>query len=239
MQTKVEPPRESRALVVNVDDPKKLYRIQVRVIGLWDGVSDVDLPWAEYLLYGARDNAGMANPAQVGDWVWVDFPSGDTRYPRVTGWCHFAPDGIPNLPHEAFSGGDAVKHKRLPNQPVPDATEYHRSEVLTRHGVTIEIEPSGAYRITQRESRSAIEITKDGHIVIHGEKKNFVSSADDTEMDVGANLIVRIAGDAKVEISGNAAVHTHGFSQHVTEGPALVKSNTRLVLKGPSRTLTL
>lgn len=239
LQTKVEPPREARAQVVNVTDPQKLYRVQVRVVGLWDAVPDADLPWAEYLLQGSRGNAGVANPAQVGDWVWVDFPNGDSRYPRITGWCHFAPGSIPNLPHESFAGPDVMQHKRLPTQPVPDPPKYHESEVLTRHGVTIEIEPSGAYRVTQRASGTAIEITKEGHVVIHGENKNYVSSQSDSEVDVGANLIVRVAGDAKVEIGGNASVHTKGFSQHVTDGPALVKSKTRLVLKGPSRTLTL
>ena len=239
LQAKAEPPREARGIVVSTDDPRRLMRVQVRVPSLWDGVQDADLPWAEYLLKSARVRGGDFEPAEVGDWVWVDFPSGDTRYPRITGWCHYAPDGAPNLPHEAFAGADSYEHKRLANQPAPEPAEYHRSRVLTKHGVTVEIDPSGACRVTQRETGSAIEISKDGHIVIHGENKNYISSASDTECDIGRNLIVRISGDAKVRIDGNAEVKISGFAQIISSGAMLIKSLKRLVLKGPSRTLTL
>lgn len=246
---------EYRAQVVDVEDPKGLLRVQVRVPGWWDAVPDKDLPWAEYRFNDARPNGGNFTPAEVDDWVWVDFPNSDTRFPRITGWCHFAPGGKPNAPHETWVGPDAYEHKRLAVQPEPDSPEYHGTDATTKHGVTIEIEPSGAYRVTQRGSGTAVEISKEGHVVVHGEEKGYWSSEDDTEVDVGQNLMVRVKGDAKVgvdgnaetnvkgdaklKVNGNADAQVQGFMQLRSKGPGLVKSDAGLTLKGPSRTLTL
>lgn len=235
-------PRELRAQVVNVkDDPKQLLRVQVRVPGLWDGVPDQDLPWAEYRFNSARARGGSFEPAEKGDWVWVDFPMGDSRYPRITGWCHYAPGGIPNVPHEAFLGPEKIEHKvnEDAGEPKPAEPKYHESQVLERHGVVVEVNPEGEWLLTQRSSGTAIRITTDGSITIHSENKVHVSSESDTIISVAGNLVADVKGDAKVDVGGNSSVHTKGFSQHITDGSALVKSSSRLVLKGPSRTLVL
>lgn len=215
LQTKVEPPREARAQVVNVTgDPQKLMRVQVRVIGLWDGVSDADLPWAEYRLSSSRGRGGSFEPAEVGDWVWVDFPNGDTRYPRITGWCHYAPGGVPNMPHEAFAGPDSIVHKRNEDsgEPAPAAPVYHGSNVTEKHGVVIEINPSGEYLITQRTTGTAIRVTADGAVTIHGQSKVFMSSVSDTVMNVGGNLITKVAGNWEMDVGGTI---NETASQHV------------------------
>lgn len=239
---KAEAPREVRATVVNTTgDPKRLLRVQVRVPGLWDGVPDQDLPWAEYRFQSARASGGSFEPAQKGDWVWVDFPMGDSRYPRITGWCHYAPDGIPNAPHDSFVGPDKIVHKvnQTAGEPKPQEPKYHGSYVFERHGVVLEVNPGGEWLLTQRSSGTAIRITADGTITIHGENKVHVSSESDTIISVAGNLVADVKGDAKVDVGGNSSVHTKGFSQHITDGSALVKSSSRLVLKGPSRTLVL
>lgn len=205
MQAKADAPREARAVVVNVtDDPRQLMRVQVRVPGLWDGVPDEDLPWAEYRLNGARGRGGVFEPAEVGDWVWVDFPAGDTRYPRITGWCHYAPGGVPNMPHESFAGPDGIQHKRNEEsgEPQPAAPVYHGSSVIEKHGVVIEINPSGEYLLTQRASGTAIRVTADGSVTIHGENKIFLSSASDTLLHVGGDFKLKVAGGWDIDVGG-------------------------------------
>lgn len=205
LQTKVEPPREARAQVVNVTgDPQKLMRVQVRVIGLWDGVPDADLPWAEYRLNSSRGRGGSFEPAEVGDWVWVDFPNGDTRYPRITGWCHYAPGGVPNMPHDAFAGPDKTQHRVTPDsgEPEPAAPVYHGSNVTEKHGVVVEINPSSEYLVTQRKSGTAIRVTADGAVTIHGQAKVFISSASDMVMTVGSNLTTKVSGDWNIDVGG-------------------------------------
>lgn len=224
---------EYRAQVVSTEDPQQLMRVQVRVPGWWDGVSDDDLPWAEYRFSDARPNGGNFTPAEVDDWVWLDFPNGDTRQPRINGWCHFAPGGKPNLPHEAWVGPDKHEHKRLDVQPTPDPPEYHGTDTTTKYGVTVEIEPSGAYRVTQRGSGTAIEISKEGHVVVHGEEKGYWSSEDDTEVDVGKDLTVRVKGDTKVEVGGDATVEVAGKIDMTSGGPMNLTAGGNMALKAP------
>jgi len=164
---------EYRAQVVSVSDPDKLLRVQVRIPDLWAGVADEDLPWAEYKLASARPRAGEFSPAEIDDWVWVDFLNGDTRYPRITGWCHFAPDGVPNLPNEAFDGPDKIDHVTKHGMPDPSEPVYHGSEVKERHGFVIEINPDGELLATQRATGSAIRMTKDGTISIYSKGDSY------------------------------------------------------------------
>lgn len=197
---------EYRARVISINDPKGWLRAQVRVPGWWDGVRDQDLPWAEYRLTSARPNGGDFEPAEVGDWVWVDFPNSDTRYPRITGWCHFAPGGVPNLPHEAFRGPEGLTQQRLSAQPLSAKPPYHGARVSTKHGTTVERAPDGSCRVTQRSSGTGVEITPDGHIVIYGAARTYRSSTDDTTEQVGGNLKIEVAGDIQIEAGGNIKI---------------------------------
>lgn len=212
MQAKAEPPKEARGIVVSTEDPRALLRVQVRVPGLWDGVPDADLPWAEYRLSSARGRGGDFEPAEVGDWVWVDFPAGDTRYPRITGWCHYAPGGVPNAPHEAFAGPDGIIHKAAEGEPAPAAPAYHGSRVIEKHGVVIEINPSGEYLLTQRGSGTAIRVTADGSVTIHGEANVYLSSAADTFLKVGGNLDFKVGGNWNIKVGGTIAEMSAGHT---------------------------
>lgn len=217
--------REYRAQVVSTADPRGWLRVQVRVPGWWDGVRDADLPWAEYRLTSARANGGDFEPAEVGDWVWVDFPGDDTRYPRITGWCHFAPEGVPNLPHEAFQGSDALAQKRLDKEPTGAAPAYHGSRVITKHGSTIELAPDGSLRITQRASGTGVEIAPGGEVIIHGEADALRSSAGDTREVVGGDMTVIISGSAKVEVGGDMDVEAGGNINMTAGGNMALKAS--------------
>ena len=215
LQAKAEAPKESRAQVVNTTgDPRKLMRVQVRVPGMWDGVPDADLPWAEYLLRSARGRSGDFEPAEVGDWVWVDFPSGDTRFPRVVGWCHYAPGGVPNLPHDCFGGSEATQHKvdQDAGEPAPKPSQDHGSRVMEKYGVVVEINPSGEYLVTQKATGAAIRVTADGTITIHSEAGLVLSCPNDAALHAGGNLTLKVGGNWNIDVSGTiseaAASHT-------------------------------
>lgn len=215
LQSKAESPKESRAVVVNTtDDPLKLMRVQVRVPGMWDGVQDDDLPWAEYLLRSARAGGGSFEPAEVGDWVWVDFPNSDTRFPRITGWCHYAPGGVPNLPPNAFAGSNSIQHKlnQEAGEPLPDAAKYHGSSVIEKFGVVFEVNPSGEFLVTQRATGSAVRITRDGSITVHSEKNLYLTSTNSVSLHVGKDFSLKVGGNWEIDVSGTiseaAASHT-------------------------------
>lgn len=200
-----------RAIVTNTTHPQGHYKAQIRVLGLWDDMRNEDLPWAEpRLQLGTRENMGGAIPCGVGDLVWVEFDHGDTRCPIITGGCLYAPGGVLNMPHEAFAGQQAHKHKRTAKQPKPEAATYYGNATLSLYGILVELTKEGALRFTHKSSGSAVELTSAGEIVLHGEKGVYQSSAGDTIQEVGGALKVTIKGNAQLETEGDYSVKAAG-----------------------------
>lgn len=200
-----------RAVVVDTNHPEGHYKVSIRVLGLWDDMPDWDLPWAEYILpLGTRDNSGGAVPSEVGDLVWVEFDHGDTRCPIIVGGCLYAPGGVPNMPHEAIAGRKAFQHKRTDKQPKPAAAKYHKNAVASLNGILIEVTKESALRFTHKASGSAVELTSDGQIVLHGEKNVYQSSQGDTIQEAQGALQVTIKGDASLVTDGNYSVKAKG-----------------------------
>ena len=73
------------AEVVDLDDPDRLARVQVRLHAA-NGVADQDAPlWARMVCAFAGDNRGAFWIPDVGDLVAVVFVQGDVRFPLVLG----------------------------------------------------------------------------------------------------------------------------------------------------------
>lgn len=53
------------------------------------------------------------------------------------------------------------------------------------------------------------------------------------------DVVVRADADAQISVGGNAEIRIGGWGQIIATGELLVKSVTRLILKGPSRRLVL
>ena len=167
--------REFPAIVKSVHDEQ--FRVRVQVLGWFDGVPEQDLPYAEYRLpVGARPNDGSFTPCDVGDYVWVDFPhGGDTRRPRITGGMHYCPGGVPNLPTELSGTTNCA---------------------TAQHGILIETVDSGengAYRITQRNSGTVVEIDDIGNIKI--------SSAQNVSVECCGTVSVKSTVETSIEAS--------------------------------------
>jgi uncharacterized protein involved in type VI secretion and phage assembly len=210
-----QPPRkkydgEYVGVVELVNDPEEQMRVKVRVFPIFPNeISTEDLPWAEYKLpIGARAKEGCFTPVKVGDYVWVDFPyKGDTRRPRITGSVHHTPDKMPNFPHDAWAGPDAMEHVRIGKEPAPTNPAYHDgSTVLDENGVLVEIRQDKSFCLTQKHTKTAIEITPDGKITIHGESEINVSSAADTNVIVKGNTNVDCDGKTIVTSAGTVKI---------------------------------
>lgn len=199
---------EYPAQVVSVNDPEHAMRVQVKVFELFDGVPQADLPWATCKMsFGTREGNGGLIPVQAGDYVWVDFPfSGDTRRPRITGGMHYNPGGTPQMPPELWAGPGQYVHKRTPDEPVPEAPEYHKDVVFRQNNVLIQITASGALRATQETSGTAIEIAPNGAIVLHSEKDVFCSAQGNCLFDVKGDYELRVGGQAKLQAAGTMSV---------------------------------
>lgn len=199
--------RQYRGQVVSVSDPKRELRVQVRVFDFFDGVPDADLPWATYNLpFGARPGDGCFIPVKVGDYVWVDFPNGDTRHPRIISGLHQMPGGVPNLPPEAFEGSGQFEHKRTDKEPAPDKPGYHEDIVFKQNGVLVQLTQSGALRFTNCNSGTAVEITKDGELVLHCEKDIYMSATGNCLIDIKGNYELKVGGAATMTSVENMSV---------------------------------
>lgn len=211
---------EYLGVVEDVDDPKKMLRVRVRVFSLFDDAPIEDLPWAEYRLpVGSRFNDGFFIPADVGDFVWLKFPyDGDTRRPVVIGSAHYAPNGKPNFPHESWCGDASHIHKRTGEEPEPSAHEYHKDVVLTQHGITVEMREDASCTVVQRDTGTEICIHPDGSIIIHGAAHLYFSSVNNTECITGENRSSKVSGDSQESVGGNATVKVAGDATHMTGG---------------------
>lgn len=209
--------------VVNVEHPKKLYMAQVQLLGAWDSIPIIDLPWADFLLpLGAKPNHGHGVPVEVGDLVWVDFPlCGDPRYPRITGSVYHAPDFVSNLPPELFGGG--YEQKRHSDE--PPATPFSiKDDIYSRFGLIEQKSVNGNWCITHQGSGSAIEITSSGNIVIHGEADSYRSSTGSTTENIGGSLNVTIKGTVNLKTDGDYKIVSGGGVSIEASGPFSVKA---------------
>ncbi|MFW1503711.1 phage baseplate assembly protein V [Vibrio parahaemolyticus] len=222
---------ELEAVVVSVQDPEKQMRVQVRVFGVFDDVPDDKLPWATYKLpVGARVGQGDFTPVQTGDLVWVDFPyyTHGRKDTRITGSAHHNPDGIPNLPPEAFEGEGRYQHKRSHKEPKPSPQGYHESKVYILHGMMFEVEKDSVYRVTHMPTGTAFEFDVRGHSILHVEGDSHHSTTGDMENhaggninnEAGGNLTEKIGGYWRINVSGSA--HIDAKSIHLNKGKGVV-----------------
>ncbi|MBQ7609121.1 MAG: hypothetical protein IJU76_14320 [Desulfovibrionaceae bacterium] len=194
------------AEVVSVEDPEKRCRVKLNVFDLFDGVPTNDLPWANQILsLGSRPGEGAVNPMRVGDKVWVQFVGGDTRRPVVVGSSHDSPGGNPNLAPDA-SGREGYSHKRTGNQPPAEEPNYYEDVVYKQNDALIQLCKGGTVRITQMGSGSAVEIAKNGDVIIHCEGNLYVSVKGNYLQEIEGNFQQVIKGSASSTSSGSYSI---------------------------------
>ena len=143
------------AEVVSVDDPERLARVQVRLLG-FDGVGEQDAPvWARVASpFAGKERGGFFIP-DTGDEVLVVFVGGDPRFPVVVGglWSGSA------APPETL-GGSAVDRWSLTSK------KGTRIAIMEESSPTVEIEtPGGVTGTFTDEGGGKVEIKAAGSTV--------------------------------------------------------------------------
>lgn len=84
-----------RATVIDNKDPKKQYRLKIKVTGLMDGIPDDYLPWALMESSTGIKAGGCAILPEIGAKVAVRFGEGDLNDPYWHGGIIEAPSDLP------------------------------------------------------------------------------------------------------------------------------------------------
>jgi len=164
------------AIVTNIDDPKGLGRIQVRLPTLGQDGGDVRA-WATLVTPYAGDDQGFEFLPEVDTQVVVAFEAGNPRRPYIVGACWNGKESLPETP----------------------ATPNNIRVIKTRSGSTLEFDDtSGAAKVTLRTSKGNELVLDEGAQEVtlrHFNGCSIVMNAGG-QIEVQANATVEITASA-------------------------------------------
>jgi len=186
-------------IVVNIKDPTFSGRAQVRVLGLFDGISDEHLPWAVPInsTIFAGDGAGSISVPKIGQFVRIQFNNGDIYAPEYT--------TIQNIDTELI--------KRIKD-------DYEGTHVLAYDPVeelTIIFQKNSGIQIYYRESY--LQITPDTLITLSTPNGDSVIQMDGDIINVTTKNEVNIAAGAKAEVTADEVIVNGAQTTKVGPGP--------------------
>ncbi|UAN43404.1 baseplate protein (plasmid) [Enterobacter sp. JBIWA008] len=203
-----------RAVIVGTKHPGGLMRAQVRVLPDWNGVDEIDLPWAEYQL--PIGNAFV--PTLAGDAVWVEFPytdangQMDTRRPLIVGAAQDAPGGVPNVAAEASGQGTPWTPEEIEGSPSRPALSSTEDFVIHRNNILELRSAGGGYEIANTAAGSRIGMSEDGVPYIIGPAGLFIHVGGDAKVVAGGNVDIEAGGDLNFKVKGVFSALAKSFS---------------------------
>jgi len=181
--------------VVNVkNDPLKLGRVRVRVVGVHDDkklIKDADLPWAQIVVpvtQGVHEGKGQYLGILVGTQVFGIFLDGqNSQLPMVIG----------TVPKE----GDA--------NPKADANYPTNKVYETETGHYKEYDDTaGAERIKEaHKSGTYYEMQADGSIVTFITKDNYSIVLGDESVTIAGKVTINVGGDVDLTAGGTVSIN--------------------------------
>lgn len=224
-------------IVEDVDDPKKLGRVRIRVINHHtDDVKTEELDWATPIIPNSASLKGVGSSPTglaVDSMVFGYYFDGKTRaMPLILGSFSKIPENKEENHdvHERARGENSLKNKQVGPEPKPEfAAEYPYNRVFaTKAGHLIEVDDTeGEERIHVRhKSGSYIEINKDGRMVIKSVDDVFEIAAKDSHDYAD--------GKKKIESKGALTLITKDKVTIESKGACKVKSSKKITLVAPT-----
>ena len=218
-------------IVVDIDDPKQLGRLRVRVVNETDdtAISVSDLPWATPIIpiTSASLNGVGRSPTGllVGSHVFGFYLDGqEKQLPMIWGTYAKLPDGtqnsndVPALARGTNDIPDKADGKIEPKSSY--AAKYpfnHVTKTQSGHVVEFDDTPDNERIRTYHKSGTYTEINKDGQ-----EVSKIVGN--------GYEIVVK---DKMVHVSGSCNITVLGDCNITAEKTLRLTSNTSIVLKAP------
>lgn len=220
--------------VEDVEDPKELGRVKVRILNFHtEDWTTEDLPWASILAPTSSASVKGVGISPVGllkgSTVIGFFVDGDEQFPKIMGTWHFAPDEA-NHAVPPLARGRQVLRKQKTADIEPDsafAAKYPYNLVYqSQSGHAVEIDDTpGEERIhVYHKSGSYVEIDKDGRMVIK-------ASGDSFDITGGTKNIF-VKGDCNIQTDGRFNATAKGDMTLVTEGNLNLGALKRTIISG-------
>lgn len=196
-----------RAQVVDVNDPEKRGRIQVkcpRVLG------DSKSAWCEPCVPIATDNYGDFCLPPVGEMIWVEFERGNPSKP-------------------IYTGGWYSKEK----SPAKDYTQSAQERIISFKNSIILIKED-KIEINTHDKSLVWDLTKDSLIITKDKSKVVIEGADIIASNGGAKVTIQDSnilaskGSSSVNIQDSSVVISAGGTSCSLTSGALTKLNTLL-----------
>ncbi len=229
--------------VVNIMDPEKDARVQVRIMGYHpDAENQIavnDLPWAQVehgIMSAATKGIGFGPHGLVdGSFVKGHFLDGsDAQLPLVTATF----PGIGDI-SELIKGTNTVKKTLISANGIKEPqssykAEYPHNKVLTTtSGHVIEIDDTpGAERIhVYHKSGTFIEFRPDGSAIYkHMGQVHNLTNRDLSQVIIG-NFKQVVTGNYEMLVGGNTTIKTNG-SMNLQSGSSMnIKSGSSMAIK--------
>ena len=169
--------KEYLGIVVEPDDPERLGRCKVRVIGVYDNIEDVDLPWAfpigsPVFAGGESRGAGSLSVPKRGSVVRVTFLNENIHNPQWGSVIHIN-DKLRRELSESYLDSHVVLYDEDQDLKVW-FTPSNGIQIYYRDS-SISINPDQSILIDHKESQSNIEL-KAGQITVNARSKVEINS---------------------------------------------------------------
>ena len=185
--------------VINNKDPKKKFRVQVKVSGYHDNLSDSDLPWAiqDQQFHGV----GSVNIPEEGSFIKVLFDNDDPLLPVYQGQIVKTDDSFGSNPEEDY----------------PDTVVLFE----TTNGDYCKLNKRTNTFIFRHSSGLLLSIDADGNL----EVESTLTDSGNITVNTGGSVSVNCGGDAEVISTGNTTLQSATLEVKTPDG-ALWKPNS-------------
>lgn len=169
--------KEYIGFVIDADDPERLGRCKIRVIGVYDNIEDADLPWAFYqgssvFAGGETKGGGSLSVPKPGTAVRVIFLNGDIHNPVWCSTVHLN-DKLRRELSESYADSHVLIYDEDQDLKVW-FTPSNGMQIYYKDS-SISINPDQSILIDHKESQSNIEL-KAGRITVNARTKVEVNS---------------------------------------------------------------
>lgn len=221
-------------VVVNIDDPDQLGKVQIRIFNVHsEDVPDEALPWATIAAPATSASINGIGVSPVGikptSTVIGFFTDTHKQFPKILGTWHFAPDEENHGVSPLARGNQTIDRKKTtPAEPDSSfAAKYPYNNVYTTEaGHVVEIDDTpGAERIhVYHKSGSYVEISPEGRMVIK-------SAQDSFDITNGVKNIY-VKGNCNIQTDGRLNLASKQDMTIVTEGNMTLGAQGNMIISG-------